>query len=186
MAEKFRTQINVIGKNKRYCPSGEKIEIRHRAVMKENGRRTLIKDKKVAIYDLIQSHREECEIENIIRRAVEGDYTALNAAHGTYMDITNCPSSIAEAQKYIIQAKEDFDNLPKEVKAKFEYNAELYIAMMSNDTEKWLENMGLAEKIKMQKEEAAQEVINQQNFQKAMENLAQGTTITNKEVETNE
>lgn len=186
MAEKFRTQINVIGKNKRHCPSGEKIELRHRAVMKENGRRTLIKDREVAIYDLIQSHREECEIENIIRRAVEGDYTALNAAHGTYTDITNCPSSIAEAQKYIIQAKEDFDKLPKEIKAKFEYNPEVYIAMMSNNTEAWIENMGLGEKIRMQKEAAKQEALNEANFQKAMANLAQGTTIENKGVDDNE
>lgn len=182
----FRTQLNVIGKNRRYCETGQKTEIRHRAHMTQEGRRVLIKDKEVAIYDLIQSHREECEIENIIRRAVEGDYTALNASNPIYTDITNCPSSIAEAQQFIIDAKENFEKLPKEIKAKFEYNAELYIAEMSNNLEGFLEKTGLAEKIKINKEKEKQEAIDNENFSKAIANLAQGTTITNTEVESNE
>lgn len=181
--EKFRTQINVIGKNRTYCPTGEKIEYRHRASMKENGRRELIKDKAVAIYDLIQSHREECEIENIIRRAVEGDYTALNASNPLYTDITNCPSSIAEAQQFIINAKEDFDKLPKEIKAKFEFNPEIYIAEMSHDTEGWLEKVGLADKIKANKEAEIQEAVTLENYQKVMAQLAQGATIRNTTIE---
>lgn len=181
--EKFRTQINVIGNNRTFCPTGEKIEYRHRADMKENGRRELIKDKAVAIYDLIQSHREECEIENIIRRAVEGDYTALNASNPLYTDITNCPSSIAEAQQFIINAKEDFDKLPKEIKAKFEFNPELYIAEMSHDTEGWLEKVGIADKIKAKKEEEYKAAVTLENYQKVMSQLAQGETIINTNTE---
>lgn len=184
--EKFRTQFNVIGKNRRFCETGSKTEMRHRAHITKDGRRVLIKDKEVAIYYLIQSHREECEIENIIRRAVEGDYTALNASNPIYTDITNCPSSIAEAQQFIIDAKENFEKLPKEIKAKFEFNAELYIAEMSNDIESFLEKTGLAETIKLNKETAEQAAIDNENFSKAIANLAQGTTITNTEVESNE
>lgn len=180
----FRTFSNE--RERHYAPIGAHTEMRHRAVMKEDGRRVLVRDKEVAIYDLIQSHKEECEIENIIRRAVEGDYNALNAVKGIYTDITNMPSSIAEAQQYIIAAKEEFDKLPKEIKAKFEYNPEIYVAEMGGNTEVWLDKMGYTEKIKLQKELAEREATTEANFQKAMENLASGGIIKNTEVEANE
>lgn len=175
---KFETQFTAIGKHF-HAPTGEPTEWRHTPHMKEDGRRELIKDREVAIYDLIQSHREECEIENIIRRAVEGDYNALNAVNGTYADITNCPSSIAEAQQYIINAKNDFEKLPKDVKAKFEYNPEIYIAEMSNDTAGWLDKMGFTEAAKIQAEEAASRAKTDKYFADAMEKIATGTIVNN-------
>ena len=180
---KFRTQFTVIGEHK-HAPIGAKTEMRHRASIDLNGRRTLIRDKEVAIYDLIQSHREECEIENIIRRAVEGDYNALNAVNGVFEDITNCPSSIAEAQQYIIDAKNEFDKLPKEVKAKFEFNPEIYIAELNNDPKSWLEKTGFADEIKINQEAAAKRAKNDANFNKAMELIASGSLINNPSGET--
>lgn len=180
---KFRTQFTVIGEH-RYAPVGAKTEMRHRASIDINGRRKLVKDKEVAIYDLIQSHREECEIENIIRRAVEGDYNALNVVNGVFQDITNCPTSIAEAQQYIIDAKNEFEKLPKEIKAKFEYNAELYIAELNNDPKSWLEKTGFADEIKLNREVAAEKAKNDANFNKAMELIASGKIINNASGET--
>lgn len=175
---KFRTQFTVIGEHN-YAPTGAKTETRHRASIDLNGRRQLIRDKEVAIYDLIQSHREECEIENIIRRAVEGDYNALNAVNGVFEDITNCPSSIAEAQQYIINAKNEFEKLPKEIKAKFEYNPEVYIAELNNNPESWLEKTGFADEIKIHRAEAEKRATNDANFAKAMEMIATGNIINN-------
>lgn len=175
---KFRTQFTVIGEHK-HAPIGAKTEIRHRASIDLNGRRQLIRDKEVAIYDLIQSHREECEIENIIRRAVEGDYNALNAVNGVFEDITNCPTSIAEAQQHIINAKNEFDKLPKEVRAKFEYNPEIYIAMLDKDPEQWLELTGFAEEIRKNKELLTNRAKQDENFAKAMEMIATGKVVNN-------
>lgn len=176
----FREQHQVKKNHVRfYTPTGEKTEMRHRASIDKDGRRELIRDKEVAIYDLIQSHREECEIENIIRRAVEGDYNALNAVNGVFEDITNCPVSIAEAQQFIIDAKEEFEKLPKEVKAKFEYNAEIYIAELGNDPKSWLEKTGFASEIEANRAEAAERAKNDENFNKAMQLIASGAVINN-------
>lgn len=153
--------------------------MRHSPCIKKDGRRVLNRDREVDIYNLIQSHREECEIENIIRRAVEGDYNALNAINGTYADITNCPSSIAEAQQYIINAKEEFEKLPKEIKAKFEFNPEMYIAEMGGNTEGWLEKMGIKAEIEKNKAEAESRAKLDANFAKAMETIATGQIINN-------
>lgn len=184
---KFKTQITAKEVRTHYfAPTGQKTEMRHNPVMKKDGRRVLERTKEVAIYDLIQASREECEIENIIRRAVEGDYNALNAVNGVFADITNCPSSIAEAQQYIINAKQEFDNLPKEIKAKFEYNPEIYVAEMGGNVNSWLEKMGYTEaKAKFDRAQKAKVEMDELT-KKALSNLANGTTVTQKGGEVNE
>lgn len=183
----FKTQFSVREEKIRYrAPAGSHIEMRHNPYMLANGRRELRKDKAVAIHDLIQSHKEECEIENIIRRYVEGDMQVLQQRYGQFMDITNCPSSIADAQQFIINAKEEFTHLPKDIKAKFEYNPELYIAEMSTNTQSWLDKVGLSDKLKLQKEAAEQAIKDEETIRQAMTNLAQGNTIKNTEVKSNE
>lgn len=179
---KFRTAYTKYERN--HAPAGEKIEMRHRAVFKKDGRRELIKDKAVAIYDKIQINREECEIENIIRRAVQGDYNALNQAAGQYADITGMPKSIAEAQQMVINLKETFEGLPKEVKAKFEFNPEMYVAEFG--TESWAEKTGLTEKIKAAEAEKAARATFDQNMAKAVENIATGVSLTQTGGEVNE
>lgn len=174
----FRTAYG--DKLKNWSPSGEKTEMRHRASMDKNGVRTLIRDRKVPIYDLIQESREECEIERIIQRAVMGDYNALNQANGVYADITGMPKSIAEAQQMIINMKEDFEHLPKDVRAKFENNAEMYVAEFG--TEGWIEKTGLKDKIEKEARLKAQRTEFDKNLTQAVANLAQGEKIKQTEV----
>lgn len=183
MKIEFRTQFNARASKHYYTSHGQKVEMRHSPHMDSNGRRFLIADKPVDVFNLIQSHKEECMIENIIRRAVEGDYNALNTMHGIYTDITNCPSSIAEAQQYIIDAKNRFDKLPKDIKSKFEYNAEIYISELGNNPESWLEKMGYKDMLELQKKTEEAEALNKENFNKAMANLAQGISISNTSTE---
>lgn len=175
---KFKTGFTV-RENRFKCPIGQKTEMRHSPTILKDGRRILKRDREVDIYNLIQSHREECEIENIIRRAVEGDYNALNAINGTYADITNCPSSIAEAQQYIINAKADFEKLPKEIKSKFEFNPEMYVAEMGGNVESWLDKMGFKEAALKNQQEAEEKAKLDKNFAKAMETIASGQIINN-------
>lgn len=174
----FRTAYGE--KLKNWSPSGEKTEMRHRASMDKNGVRTLIRDRKVPIYDLIQESRDECEIERIIQRAVMGDANALNQSKGVYADITGMPKSIAEAQQMIINMKEEFEHLPKEIRAKFENNAEMYVAEFGSDG--WFEKTGLKEKIEKEALAKAQKTEFDKNLTQAVANLAQGNQIKQTEV----
>lgn len=158
-----------------WSPTGEEYEMRHRASIDKNGVRTLIRDKKVAIYELIQASREECEIENIVKRAIMGDYNALNQSQGVYADITGMPKSIAEAQQMIIDLKEEFEHLPKDVRAKFENNAEMYVAEFGSDD--WLEKTGVKDKIAKEALAKAQKTEFDKNLTQAVANLAQGEQI---------
>ena len=150
----------------------------HRPSIGKDGRRELIKDKKVDIYALIQSNREECEIENIIRRAVMGDYNALNQSNGVYADITGMPKSIAEAQQLVINLKESFEKLPKEIRAKFEYNPEIFVAEYG--TESWAEKTGYKAQLEAKEKAKAEKTKFDKNLATAVEKIATGESITQK------
>lgn len=167
------------------CPNGERIELRHRAILKKDGTRILVKDKEKPTWDIIQSHKEECLIENILKRCLEGDMEALNKMHGSYCDISNAPNSLAEAQQTILRLKQEFEDLPKEIRKEFDYNVEKYIAEFG--TEEWCEKTGVADKIRAEEEAAKAAEEYKTNVEVAMKNLANGLiTKTNGEEESNE
>lgn len=127
-------------------PTGEEIEIHCREAIDENGNRYPIEDVKVNIWEKIQESAESCDIKNILRRAQMGDVTALNKIEGVYEDVVDAPKTLAEAQNFILQAKQDFEKLPVAVKRAFDNNVEQYIATFGSES--WLEKTGIADRIR--------------------------------------
>lgn len=162
------------------CPSGERVELRHRAEMGKDGKRKLIRDVEIPTWDIIQSHKDECLIENILKRYKEGDLEAINKLQGTYTDITGAPKSLAEAQQLIIRLKSEFDELPKDIRQKFDYNVEQYVAEFGTDL--WAEKTGISEALKKQEERDKKQIEFETDFQTAIHNMAQ----PRKEEEVNE
>lgn len=122
-------------------PAGEKFEITYEMDIDENGHKTLKKSERLEnVYEIIQESLEETKIENIIRRAVGGDPTALSTMHGEYIDATNAPASLAEAQRMIIQATEEFFKLPVEIREKFDHSPEMYINELGSQS--WMDKIG--------------------------------------------
>lgn len=173
----FRTPYNNYS-DEHTSPSGEKVVLEHEEIIDTKGKRHLNATRKVNIYDRIQASREQTEIDTILRRATEGDYNALNMVNGQYIDVTGAPASLAEAQQFVIHAKNQFDELPKEIRAKFENNAEMYVA--SYGSEEWQEKTGIKLALEKQKEAEANEARFKVNMEKAFENLAaQEGAVTN-------
>lgn len=169
----FRSKYTNHTKYRKQSPTGEKIEIRHEPEINADGRRVLKPTREVPIYEMIQIGREETEIERIVKRAMEGDYNALNAMNGVYADITDAPSSLAEAQQYIINAKREFENLPADIRKEFENNPEVYVASVG--TKEWFDKMGITAKIEEQNKAAETIRLTEENTAKAMANLANST-----------
>lgn len=177
---KFRTKYNPMDIKFR-SPTGEKTEIRHEPEIGKDGKRKLNPTREVPIYDLIQASRDECDIERIVKRAIEGDANALNAIQGQYMDVTNAPKSLAQAQQLIINAKNDFDKLPAEVKKEFEYNPEIYVAQVGS--KHWFDAMGITALREAETKKAEAKKQFEIDQAQAMKNLAGGNAIINKGVE---
>lgn len=158
-------------------PAGSKITTEHRIEMGKNGVKKLIKDKKIDVYSLIQANKEQTEIEYIMRRAKEGDPSVLAAVKGQYIDITDAPNSLAEAQAFINKTSNEFLNMPWSIRK--EYNNDPMEYLHDIGTEHWAEVTGLkAEHEKQQAIKEAQEKFIE-NQTKAIENLANGHMLTN-------
>ena len=156
----------------RTSPTGDKIQVEHTPHMGLDGRRKLVKDNPKPIYEMIQASREQCEIERIVKRAMQGDMSVLNAMQGQYIDITGAPKSLAEAQQIIINAKYQFENLDVETKKKFDNNVEIFIAEAG--TKEWCDKMGITEKLERAQRAEAEKTEYEKNLHDAMANLAKG------------
>ncbi|UPW41772.1 internal scaffolding protein [Peromfec virus RodF7_13] len=122
-------------------PAGNKEEPVYEIEIDETGHKKIIETGKTNIYDMIQESLEQSKIENIVRRATEGDANALSVVNGSYIDVTDMPSTLAEAQQFVIKAKNEFDTLPLQVRREYNFSAEQYIA--DYGTENWAKIIGI-------------------------------------------
>lgn len=130
---------------------GSPTEPEYMMLIDENGHKCLKQTGETNTYNLIQESLEQTKIENIMKRAEAGDPFAINVMNGQYMDVTDVPNTLAEAQNFVIQATQEFEKLPIDIRRKFDMSAEKYIA--SFGTETWAKNLGIV----LKKEEAAKE-----------------------------
>lgn len=82
------------------------------------------------VYEMIQMDYEQTKIENILHSALMGDFSALRAREGSYVDSTTMPKNLMDAQNLVIRMKTEFDKMPVEVKEKFNNSADQYVEMM--------------------------------------------------------
>ena len=122
------------------APTGDRYDKQYQMRIDENGHKSLHEVGKTDRYEKIQSHKEETDIKNIIAKATL-DPTVLNQKAGQYMDTTNMPTTLAEAQTKILDIKNEFNELPLEIRKKFDNSAEKYIAAYG--TKEWAESVGL-------------------------------------------
>ncbi len=123
------------------APSGEKEETTFEMHIDQNGHKSIKKSGKTNIYEKIQASYEDTKIENIIARAMGGDSSGLLTHEGQYLDITDAPQTLAEAQQSIQAIRNVFNKLPLEIKTKYDMSVEKYIADFGS--EKWQKIMGI-------------------------------------------
>ena len=87
-----------------------------------NGSMELIEAGKEDLYASIQSHKDSCDINLILKRYACGDVSALQKRQGMFGDFTDAPSSYAEALNSMIIAEQYFNSLPLETRAQFDHN----------------------------------------------------------------
>lgn len=84
------------------------------------------------LYDYIQSHRDSCDINVLLARYNNGDVSALNQRQGSYGDFTQFPKTFAETLNFMIQGQDYFESLPLEVRERFGFSFERFVASMDN------------------------------------------------------
>lgn len=105
----------------------------------KKGKLHLEKSGKKNIYDMIQADLENSKIENIIKRALQGDLHAFKDRPIEYVDTSTMPKDLMHVQNIIVKAKEEFDKMPAEVRELFHNSPEEYVNEMG--TKKFIEKI---------------------------------------------
>lgn len=108
-------------------------------INKDTGEKELVEVGKHDIYKQIQAGAEDSKIINILKRVSMGDMSALMQKEATYVDATTMPKNLMEAQNLLIRAKNEFEQMPEEVRNLFNNNPEKYVSEMG--TPEFLEKM---------------------------------------------
>lgn len=112
----------------------------YRPVIGDSGAIDLIQDGMINIYDQIQSHKDSCDVNLMIKRFENGDLTALGTPRDpVYMDVTDMPKTYAELYQKVIDAKNEFNALPLDLREKFDFDPDKYISQMG--TAAWFDVM---------------------------------------------
>ena len=135
---KFKTQYDK--KERVHCCSGDPIKLLYGLEVDDKGVTDLVVKGKYDLYEFIQSHADSVDIHKILERFENGDVDALNKYQGYYADITDAPKTFAEALNTVIKAKDLFNSLPLEVRAKFDHSPEQFVASLG--TKKFLDAVG--------------------------------------------
>lgn len=110
----------------------------------EKGEKVLKLDQIIDQQAEIDSYLEETKLENIIRRASIDPNIAERIAPdigGGIQDFTEAPQTLAELQNIMLRAEQIWEEVPKDLKLKFDNDVDKFIA--SFGTVEWAKNLGI-------------------------------------------
>lgn len=131
---KYDTILTKMDKSKEYITNGgspEKSIYQYKIV---DGIKILVDTgQKTSIYDLIQSHAAETDINNIIARFKNGDTSALKAKPGMYGDFAHMPKTYAELFARIQECENVFNNLDPKIRNRYNNSAASFWSDFGSD-----------------------------------------------------
>lgn len=93
--------------------------------LEESGKRNL--------YEEIQCDKDSCDINLIVKRFASGETDVLSAKQGVFADLTEMPTSLADALNKMASAEVTFAQLPLDVKGKFNNSFTEFLASVGSD-----------------------------------------------------
>lgn len=135
---------------RKYSCAGNKTEPHYVERYTETGHPYLVKDGETDIVAIIQSHKEECDINLMLQRYAAGD-TSVMRNDARYIDTSELPTTIHGFFNMMAAQREKFDALPIDIKQKFDNSFEVWTSMAG--TSEWAEKMGINQKPKEEKKE---------------------------------
>lgn len=122
---------------------GDPVKILYSPEFDKNGVMTLKESGRENLYDFIQSHKDSVDIHKIMQRFEEGDVNALSKVQGQFGDFSQFPKTYAEMLNQVIEGENAFNGLPLEVREKFGFSFQQWLASAGSD--EWKTKMGYVE-----------------------------------------
>lgn len=83
--------------------------------------------KKLNRYEMIQASKPSTDINYIVKRALAGDYTALNVKTPQYADVSEMPDNLNDLHAMNIEAINNFSKLDSNIKKLFNNDVQQFI-----------------------------------------------------------
>lgn len=119
---------------------GDPVKVIYSPEFDKNGVMTLKESGRENLYDFIQSHKDSVDIHKILQRFEEGDVNALSKIQGQFGDFSQFPKTYAEMLNQVIEGENAFNGLPLEVREKFGFSFQQWLASAGSDD--WKSKMG--------------------------------------------
>lgn len=139
---KFRTRSSAAEHH--YSETGSPLAVVYGIMMDERGHKKVYEKSQKNIYNMIQEALPGTLIENILKRAELGDPTALQRKNAQFIDATTLPKNLMEVQNAITGLKEQFRELPVEIRQRFDNNPDQYVLQYGKKD--WEDKMGITAK----------------------------------------
>lgn len=133
--------------------AGESVRRTYLWERNEKGEKVLRLDQTIDQQAEIDSYLEETKLENIIRRAsIDPDIAARIKPDigGGIQDFTEAPQNLAELQSIMMRAEQIWDEVPKDIKLKFDNDVDKFIT--SFGSVEWAKNLGIYKEKKAEPE----------------------------------
>ncbi len=86
------------------------------------------------LYAEIQSHKDSCDVHNILKRFANGDVSVLDQKLGYFADATMFPKSYAEMYQRVVDGESFFNGLPVEIRKEFNFNPVEFFSQLGTDS----------------------------------------------------
>ena len=139
MADKIKFYSLYNPPPKEFTPAGDHFLDIFQEEIDKDGKKELVHIGKTNVWDKIQEGKEATLIQNVLKACAMGDYSMLKQQEPVYIDATTFPKTLMESQNIVLKAKQEFENMPKEVREKFDFSAEKYVSEMG--TKEFFEKM---------------------------------------------
>lgn len=126
----FPTMYNRDKSGRTYSAVGSPDKVVYTSKYRDDGTIELCEKGKESLYDFIQSFRDSCDINVLVARFANGDVEALSKVQGAYGDFTRFPKTYAELLNRVNEGRMMFDDLPLEIRAKYNYDFAQFMAAM--------------------------------------------------------
>lgn len=138
---KFRTQYD---HKEVFSNPGSQYVLTYKPVYTDEGALDLVVDGKIDVYEQIQSFKESCELESILKRFQNGDVNALNQRLPYFADVTEMPDTLAGFLKLYQDAENTFAKLPADLRSQFNNSASEFFASAGSDRFNKLMGIGVS------------------------------------------
>lgn len=114
-----------------HSPAGSRYAIQY-SIKIEDGVRVLEESGREDIYDSIQKAGPGNILEDLIRRARNGDNDAIPQPVDSFADLTHAPKDMLDAHMKLVEARSKYESLPLQLRAKYGNSFEKFLSAASS------------------------------------------------------